>query len=112
LFDANLVSTVGTNCGVAQNNASCRIRGVVFCGTPQPSITMSLPMTALTTDICTFGWPNNHDDDNDFDPPRARRATTVGPLFANAPTPGQDDGYGGTFSGVRFELSRAVQVSL
>jgi len=112
MVDLKLVGTVGTNCGLAPNNESCRIRGVVFCGPPDPSITMTLPLTALTTDIFTFGWPDNHDDDNDFDHPRARRATTASPLFANAPTPGQDDGSGGTFSGFRFELSRAEQDTL
>ncbi len=100
-------TTASPQCGLDSPNDQCDIRGVVFCGAPQPPITMMLPLTALTTDMTTFGWPDHHDDDNDMDHPRARRATAHGPLFADAGDPGQSDGSGRTFSGFRFELSAA-----
>src|SRR5207247_2022965 len=62
MVDLKLVGTVGTNCGLAPNNESCRIRGVVFCGPPDPSITMTLPLTAPPTDTSTFRCPaHTHD---------------------------------------------------
>jgi hypothetical protein len=111
-----LAGTVPTSasprCGIDSPNDQCDIRGVVFCGPPQPSITMTLPLTALTTDITTFGWPDHIDDDDDMDHPRARRAKAHGPLTADTFAPGQADGSGRTFSGFRFEMSLAERERL
>jgi len=110
-----LAGTKGTNCGLGDlgKDDTCDIRGVVFCGPPDPPITLALPLTALSTTTATsFGWADGIDNDDDRDHPRGRRATTRGPMRVRATDQAQLDGSDRNFSGFRFQLDVADQQTL
>jgi hypothetical protein len=93
-------------------NEFCDIRGVVFCGPPNPPITLALPLAAVTpTAATTFGWPDGIDNDDDHEP-RAQRKTTPGPLRVDATDQCQLDGSDRNFCGLRFQLDIFQQQKL
>jgi hypothetical protein len=104
-------TTAGQQCGLDAPNDQCDIRGAAFCGASEPPMALTLPLAALTT-ATTFGWPDGVDNDDDKNHPRARRATTLGPLTASSPLLGQNDSSNRSFAGFRFQITGDEQTTL